>query len=291
MTLRHLEIFVIVADTLNMSEAAEKLFIAQPSVSQAISELERHFRTKLFERLNRGLTLTQPGSVLLSYARHISRLVNEAERSMKDLSSGGTLRIGATVTIGTTIMSGILIKFRKMFPRSETFFRIDNTGAIEAMLLADEIDVALIEGETASAYLESVPFMDDEMVLILPRGHEWERKRRIRASDLKGRAFLTREERSGTGELFRSVMEANKIDYAVSGVLNNNEAIKSAVKAGLGISVVSRLSVMDELKRGEFSSVKIEDIRFVRSFRIVYHRNKYITRMMSGFIDLCAGGR
>ena len=108
MTLRHLEIFAAVADHGTMSGAARALYIAQPTVSQAVAELESAYQVRLFERLSRRLYLTPEGQDMLGYARHILASVDEMERRLQDAAGRPLLRVGATITVATCLMPAVL---------------------------------------------------------------------------------------------------------------------------------------------------------------------------------------
>lgn len=287
MTFRHLEIFVKTAETLSMTAAAEILFIAQPSVSQSISELEQHLKTRLFERLGRRLHLTDDGAEFLAYARHIISLSGEAERRMLDRHRGGSIRLGGSVTVGTTVMNSVIKKFMGELPECRVTVTVDDTSALEKLLLSDGIDLAFAEGDMKSQYIISREVMDDELLLICPKGHRFSGIEYIKSSELAGEGFIIREEGSGTRELFESVMMAHRIEYRVAGVMNNAEAIKLAVADGLGISVISSLSVSRELERGELSALRIDGVNFNRHFTLFHHRNKFITPAMEKFMNLC----
>ena len=141
MTLRHLSIFTAVADTLSMTEAAKKLFIAQPTVSQSVAELERDLGIKLFERIGGKLYLTGGGENFLSYARHVTSLIDEA---VGKVSHGGSLRVASTLTVATTVFNDILRRFIDGNPECELTFRCENTATVERMILSNEIDLALV---------------------------------------------------------------------------------------------------------------------------------------------------
>ena len=113
LTLRHFQIFVAVCDAMNMTAAANSLFISQSAVSQTISELEGHYEVRLFERLSRKLYLTQAGEKLLGYARHIIRMSKDAESEMRALNQNGIIRIGASVTIGASILPKLIAAINK----------------------------------------------------------------------------------------------------------------------------------------------------------------------------------
>lgn len=288
MTLRHFRIFMMVCDEGSMTAAAEKLYISQPSVSQAISELEHYYDVKLFERLGRRLYITQGGEKLLNYARHIINLFNEAEKEMHEIKEGGLLRIGASITIGTYILFDIIKKFKKLKPDITIEPIVDNTTVIESMLFKDEIDFGLVEGEVHSTDLIVAPFMEDELVLICSPQHPWAKKKSIKGKELDDTGFILREEGSGTRELFESVMASLGIKWHRTAVMNNAESIKNAVAADIGISVISKIAIKKELEQGELAVVELEDLQFKRRFSFVHHKNKYITEAMKDFFKSCS---
>ncbi len=159
MTLRHFRIFITVCDTMNMTAAAELLFISQSAVSQSIAELERYYHVRLFERLSRKLYLTPAGKKLLGYARHMIHINDDIEKDMKALYDQGFLRIGASVTVGTDVLPSMVSAFKRLNPETTVEVFEDNTEQIEKRLLNDQTDIGLIEGEIVSPDIIEIPFM------------------------------------------------------------------------------------------------------------------------------------
>lgn len=289
MTLRHLTVFLCVCDEKNMTAAAEKLHIAQPSVSQTIAELEKYYNVKLFERLGRKLFITAAGQQLLTYARHIVSLNKEAEDVMRTLNYSVTVRVGASVTVGTCMLAQLLKKFTKGHPEVKVMSVVNNTKIIESMLLEDQLDIGLVEGKVHSPVLLSQPFAEDELVLVTSAVHSLASKVRLEAAALENMELIIREEGSGTRELFESVMASQGIHWRIAGVYNNAESIKSTVAAGLAVSVMSKRAVEKEAARQELAIIEIEDVKFIRQFNLIYHKNKYLSPVLQEFIQLCMG--
>ncbi|MCR5834632.1 MAG: LysR family transcriptional regulator [Selenomonadaceae bacterium] len=283
MTLRHLNIFLQVCDEDGMTRAAEKMHISQPSVSQAIHELEEHYNVRLFERLGKKLFITNAGRELQEYARHIIGLTEQTESALRNFSAVSPLRVGATLSIGESIFIPFLGKFKEIMPNIPVQSRIHNTATLEEYLLRDELDIALVEGKIQSEYLKEIPFMDDELIFIdAPDG-----SKRHDKDEINLMSFITREEGSGTRNLFEQVMAMHQIVPKIVGVYNNSDSIKKAVAAHLGVAVLSERVVGDELAQGKLIEFKVDDIRFERNFRIVYHRNKYLTDSIKKFLEIC----
>ncbi len=287
MTIRHMRIFIAVADHGKMSTAAQALYMTQPSISQAIGEIEREYDVKVFERLARRLYITEAGSHLLDYARHIVSLYDEMEASVRNLGQGLQLRIGATVTVGTCVIGDIIDAFEKKFPKNKPQVLIDNTDSIERKILESSLDVALVEGLVKSPELICQPVMEDELVLVCGRNHPFWGRKNLDSADLQGVPFILREKGSGTRELFENRLREKNIVVEEGWVSNNSEAIKNAAIRGYGPTVISKRLVEKELEGQSLRIIPIRDMSMKRQFRLIYHKNKYISASMQEFINLC----
>ena len=158
MTLRHLSVFLAVCEENSMTGAAKRLHMTQPSVSQTIKELEEAYEVCLFERLGRRLHITPAGQSLLAYGRQILSLTAQAEQALHSFSRTAPVRIGASVTIGEIFLVELLQQLKSRHPAQEILSEIHNTSELEHMLLRDDIDLALVEGDISSPYLLSSPF-------------------------------------------------------------------------------------------------------------------------------------
>ncbi|MBC8531719.1 LysR family transcriptional regulator [Gehongia tenuis] len=287
MTIRHLKIFIEVAGTGNMSQAAEKLFITQPSVSQAIADIERYYQIRLFERFSKKLFITEAGRELLGYARHIVSLFEEMEAVALNRAEVPFLRVGATVTVGTCVIGPVLERLKALRPETETAVMVDNTRVIEEKLVQSELDVALVEGRIKSGELKVEPVVNDQLVLIAGPDHPFYKRKKVQLAELNGQPFILREKGSGTRELFEERMAAEGYTLREKWVCNNSEAIKKAVMGGQGLSVISTLLVEEEIHQGKLASIPIEGCPLHRKFSLVYHRNKYLTEPLKDFMAVC----
>jgi len=287
MTLRHFQIFASVADTLNMTASAEILFMSQSAVSQAISQLEKHYGVRLFERFSKKLFLTRAGERLLGYARHIVSLNLDVERELRELNESGWLRIGASVTIGAYVLPDLVYEFKKTNPQTALEVVEDNTEQVERLLLQDEIDIGIVEGETKSLDMINIPFMEDELVLICANSHRFASLGHIGAEELEKEEFIIRERGSGTRQTFEDGMAQNGLSCRISWTCNNADTIKMAVAKGLGVSVISRRAVQGEIADGLLCEVGVDGILFRRQFKLIYHRNKFLTEQIQRFMSLC----
>ena len=286
MTIRNLEIFVKVADCGSMTGASEALYIAQPTVSQAISELESHYGIKLFDRLSKKLYITESGKKLLNYARHIIALCGEMEMAMKDPRKSGIVKVGASLTIGAEILPRLVNRFHKIHSEVRIQAVVKNTMEIESLIMKNEIDFALVEGIVHNQSIVSEPFMDDELALVCGRTHPLYGSGRISLNELLRYDFVLREQGSGTRELFESAMISKGETWNINWECSDSEGIKSAAEGGIGIGVISGLLVEKEVMMGDLNVLIIPGLDLKRKFSIIYHKNKYITDTMKEFFSI-----
>jgi DNA-binding transcriptional LysR family regulator len=287
MTIRHLQVFIAVCDYGKMSIAAEKLHISQPTVSQAISEIEKYYGIKLFERLSKKLFITEAGESLLDYARHIISLFNEMEENISCDFKNVTLKIGATITVGTCVLNDILNEFQSKFPHIKTKIVVENTGVIEDMILKSEIDIGIVEGVIKSSYIVKTPIIADELILVSSIKHKFSNLNEIHIEELENMDFILREKGSGTREYFEKALEKAKVNINEKWVCNNSEAIKNAVINDHGLTVISKMLVEKELQCKKLHTLLIKDVKLNRKFHIIYHKNKYLSEDLKSFIATC----
>lgn len=284
MTQRLLYIFLAVVDEGTMSSAAKKLYIAQPSISGAIAELERHYNTKLFDRLGRRLYLTEAGRRLSIHARRLLEMERQMELEMRENAQNTPLRLGATVTVGATILSGII---KRLNSPAAPFVRIDNSAEIETLLLKSELDAALVEGCVHSPDLLVKPVIQDELILLCPPGHPFAQKREISLHMLDQQPFILREAGSGTRSLFEETLRSHNIAIRQQWVCSSPAAILQAVENGLGLTVISRRLAQEKMDQGRVCGVAFENHCLQRDFSLVYHRDKYLTPQLLEFFVQC----
>ena len=277
MTLRHLKIFVTVCETGSATAAGEMLYIAQPSISLAISELEDYYGIKLFDRIAKRLYITEAGKHFLQYATHIVGLFNDMENEVKNLDGVGIIRIGTSITIGNYLLPGYVSAFKEMHPQMEVKVLIDNSDRIQQYVLSNKIDIGLIEGIVHSSYLVKYKFRDDELVPICAINHPFAEQSNIELSQLCNESFIMRESGSAGREIFDSIMTTQNIEISPAWESTSTQAIVRAVGKNLGISILPYLLVKDALERKEISVFRLKGVEFKRGFYIIHHKNKFLT--------------
>lgn len=282
MTLRNLEVFLKVIDAGSMRAAASELYISQPSVSDAVAQLEEEYSVRLFERLGRRLYLTDAGRTLEEYARQLLRLCDEAQKRMQNLSAAGQLSVGATVTVGSSVLCDILqgLSF-------DSRVSVENSRRIEALLLESRLDVALVEGVVESDRLLTEGVITDELVLAVGKNHPLADADKITLAMLENAPFIFREKGSATRALFEQALAAAGVRVQTVWESHNTEAILRAVETGQGISVISARLLTQRQKQGSIVAKRIEGQSLLRKFSLVWHRDKFLTPSMREFMDAC----
>lgn len=286
MTLRHLKLFIEVADSGKMSLAAAKYYISQPTVSQAIRELEEYYHVLLFERLSKKLYITEEGRKLLSYARQVVQSFDELEERMFDRYHTHTLRIGATITVADSLITEIVSNMVLASPDTHVNVYTNNTRNIESKLLKSELDIALVEGEVKSTDIIAIPCVEDELVLVFSPEHRFSKLQEISVDELIGENFIVREEGSGTRELFEQSMSMVKGRITIGWECNTPEVMKKAVINNLGVSVMSLRLVKEELESGLLCARTVEGCDWKRQFSLAYHKDKFITEDMKVVMNI-----
>lgn len=287
MTLRDMQIFLQVADTGKMSEAARDLNISQSSVSQVITNIEREYKVQLFERLSKRLYVTPVGEKMLDYVRHILSMKNALEDCLSNPTEIRRICIGATITVGHCVIIPVIEELRATFPQKQPEVVIANTHILEEKILRSEIDIGLIEGRIKNPTLVCVPVIDDSLVLACGRNHPFFGRNLVSLSELAGQSFVMREQGSGTRAQLENELKTRAIPYKVTWESYSPTVIRNSVVAGCGITVISELLIRKECKEGLLWSCNIEDMPLKRSFDLVYHKNKFISEDIRDFMSIC----
>jgi len=265
-----LKVFRTVAEHLNFRKAAEHLFLTQPAVTLQIQALEDDLGIRLFDRSVNRVSLTPQGMRLLRYAKKIEALVCEAEQ---ELAAGegqlsGELALGVSTTIAQYVLPRLIGAFLREHPRVELSLQSGNTEQIVQLLLDGKVSIGLIEGPARHREVRTEPFMEDELVLVVPP--EFPSQKMSRAQ-LAAANLLMREQGSGSRRVVETALEKAGIKIKqFKSVMNldSTEAIKSAVEAGLGIGFVSRWAIAKELELRMLKIVEVSGLRVARSFSL-----------------------
>jgi DNA-binding transcriptional LysR family regulator len=271
MKLHLLRIFTVVAQHMSFSRAAEALYISQPAVSKAVKELENQLGVPLFERGGGKLALTEAGALLAERGRAILAVEQSAEEDLQALRGlhRGTLRVGSSTTIAAYLLPPVIAAFLGNHPAIDLRLTIQNTQTILGLLLEYQLDVALVEGPVADERIECEAWRPDELVVIAAPSHSLVRTAAggpTPSSLLADQLFLIREPGSGTREVSEAALAERGIQLKRTVELGSTEAIKETVAAGLGLAMVSRATIVDELRLGRLVILPVQGLDVRRTF-------------------------
>lgn len=285
-TLKQLKIFIAVAEYKKMCEAAKRLYISQPTVSQIISDLESEYHTKLFERFPKELKITQSGQLLLNSAREIVAIHENLEQSMKNVNSMRPLRVGATLTIGNTLMGTLIEHLLGQFPDIDPTVFVDNTKIVEHRMIHNELDIALVEGIIVRQEIITEPVIEDTLCLICGKKHPFAHKASVTMEDLRHQDFIMREKGSGTRAIFENIMLTHHIPFITKWECCSRSAIVDAVRHNLGLGVLSERCVKEYLESGEIVICPVENVSMKRYFYLCHNQSHPINSQMQDFIHV-----
>lgn len=286
MTIRHLKIFLQVADTGKMSAAAKNLFMTQPSVSQSIRELEEHYQTLLFERYSNKLYITEAGKQLYTYAKLAVEQFDFLEDMMSSSNRREKFRMGATVSVGGSILSHIVNDFSREFPEIDLYNFVGNTQEIETQLLNTDLDAGIVEGFIKSGDLITIPLVEDPLVLACSNKHPLASKTELHIHDLEDQNFVIREAGSGTRELLEKFLATHNIKINILFEAHTPDSIKNAVRFNECLTLISSRLITEELVSKEFVAFSHEKSEWDRYFRLAYHKNKKTGHLMEVLQDI-----
>lgn len=286
MNIRHLRIFKTVCEEESITKASEKLFITQPAVSQAINELECYLGICLFDRISRRLYLNETGKLFLGKVIKLLDLYDDLEQNAKELEDNATIKIGSSITIANFILPKAITNFERACMNTPIKVIIDNARNIENMLLNNEIDLGLIEGVIYQEDLIKIPFSNYRLAVICSPEHKFALEKYVEVSALIEERLLLREEGSAIRDVFDSALLLHNIIVNPEWTSVNSQALIYAVKHNLGISVLPKILVENELNSGELFEVKVNDFELISVNHIVFHKDKIQTQNYKRLIEL-----
>lgn len=286
-SLRQLQVFGAVARGESVSRAARELSMSQSAVSGALAELERQFDVRLFERIGKRLQLSELGRALRPRAQALCEQAQELETAFAGQADAGELRVGATLSIGNYLCAPLMARFMQDHPGSRVTLHVANTAEIARCVKNFEIDVGLIEGELSDPELDVTRWRGDELCVFASPTHPLARRKRLSDLELKSAAWILREQGSGTRQAFERAMHGLLPELRIVLELEHTEAIKSAVKAGLGLGCVSRVALVDAFRHRSLVECDVPSRDFRRFFFFVVHKQKFRSRALQSWLALC----
>ncbi|MDK2817582.1 MAG: hypothetical protein PWR22_2211 [Moorella sp. (in: firmicutes)] len=285
MNLNHLQAFCTVAQVKSISEAARLLHMSQSSLSYQIQLLENDLEVELFTRTTKGVELTALGEIVYEYGQTFLQLAENLKRDLNNWKSGQErLIVGASSSIGSYALPCTIYSFKEKYPDANIKLLVGNREETIQKLLDRTIDIGLIEGPVDQPGLATRGVAEDELLLIVPPG--WQGQERVTLEELCRLPLILREEGSGTRGVIARALAGQGLTIANLNVvleLNSNDAIKSAITAGHGVSLLSRLAIRREIQTGTLKALQVDGISFRSTFNIVYPAGKPATSLQKKF--------
>ena len=281
MTLEQLRIFIAVAEKQHVTRAASELNLTQSATSAAIAALERRYGIKLFDRVGRGIVLTQIGRDFLNEARAVVARAKAATQVLDDLAGlkRGSLSLAASQTVANYWLPPRIAAFRRTYPGIDLHVRIANTEQVAHDVIQGNADLGFVEGEVDEPALAIRRMEGDSLAVVVGASHRWVGRTRITPQLLTETPWILREPGSGTRSLFEAALKEFRVKLADLDIrleLPSNEAVRVAVESGDCATAISDLVVAQSLAAGTLHRVKIDLPK--RSFIALRHKERYASR-------------
>jgi DNA-binding transcriptional LysR family regulator len=287
MNFTHLHAFYEVARAGSVSAGADRMHVSQPAVTREIRALEARLGIALFDRVPRGVVLTEAGSALYVYATRIFALAEAAESDIKELAglSAGDLRIGASATIGVYLVPDMIARFSARFPKVNVELLVTNTEQVERDLTEQTAKLGFIEGPFDRDVFDAREIGADEIIAVTSASHPLA-GRSVTARALESKAVILREPGSGTRAVVEEAYAAMGLSIVPVMSVSNTEAIKRMLLAHSAIAYISALAVKDDIRRGDLVALTVEDLRIERALNMVWLKGRSFSPSLRAFIDL-----
>lgn len=288
MNLEQLKSFRSVAEKGGFRRAAEARFLSQSAISTQIAALEREMGVRLFDRLGWSVVLTDAGEEFLRYATRILTLIEDAGQAMESIRglTAGRITVGASHTVGNYLVPDIFGQFNAQYPGVRLVLEIGSTPRTAEKVLDGSLDIGLVEAPISSPDLAIQRFATDELVLIVPPEHRWAPQGAIDPLDLAGERFIAREPESLSRRIVEEHLRARGVELSPVLELGTPEAIRGAVRAGLGVAILSRRTISLALEAGAVAEVALRGLRLERDLYVILHRDKHVSAGISAFLRL-----
>src|SRR5437899_50976 len=289
MDLRRLEIFAKVAELGSFSRAAEALFLTQPTISEHIRGLEDELGVQLLDRLGRRATTTRAGDLMLGYARRLLALSREARQALDQFQGrlSGQLVVGGSTIPGEYLLPALIGQFKAKYPDISISLLIGDSRQVTTWVDEGRAEVGVVGARPGLRTLVSRALMPDELGVVLPADPPWAGRKGVTLADLRREPMIVREQGSGSREALEHALGQANADltaFRVVGEMGSTQAIKQAVRSGVGISIISRRAVDDECRANLLSCVTLKDLRVSGFFYLITHRDRSRSPLAQAFV-------
>ncbi|RKQ38542.1 DNA-binding transcriptional regulator YeiE [Enterobacter sp. R1(2018)] len=283
-TLRQLEVFAEVLKSGSTTQASQMLALSQSAVSAALADLEGQLGVQLFDRVGKRLVINEHGRLL--YPRVVGLLEQAGEIEQLFREDNGAIRVYASSTIGNYILPAMIARYRRDFPTLPLEMSVGNSQDVINAVADFRVDIGLIEGPSHMTELVTEPWLEDELVVFAAPSAPLLTKP-VTLESLAAQPWILREKGSGTREIVDYLLLSHLPQFHLGMELGNSEAIKHAVRHGLGISCLSRRVIEEQLETGSLVEVAVPLPRLVRTLYRIHHRQKHISNALQRFLRYC----
>jgi DNA-binding transcriptional LysR family regulator len=288
MDLWQLNVFCKVVDHKSFSKAGMSVHLSQPTVSSHIKDLEEHFGCMLIDRLGKEALPTPAGLLLFRYARKLLSLRDETESAMSQFQGKvrGRLSIGGSTIPGGFLLPRFIGEFGKKFPDVTVSLIVGGTEHIITDILAGELELGIVGAVTDNKKIVQEKLIDDEMRLIVPKNHKWANRKHVSLELLRQEPFIIREKGSGTLKSFHESLEkigSGVDELKIVAQMGSTISVIQGIKQNVGISVLSTISVIDELSAGTLKALTVDGLNMTRGFYLTRHKLRSLSPLGEAF--------
>lgn len=286
LSLQRLRIFYTAAKSGRFAKAAEILGITQPAVSLQIRQLENHLGGKVFERTGTGIVLTELGEMAIQYTEQVLNLIKDLEDKSRQFTNieFGSVKIGASSTPGNYILPTVIANFVELYPGIDVSLEISNTEKVVSQILSRRIDIGVGGRETTDNQLCSFAIDKDE-IIIIASPKKANSLRNLDLQEVLSSMIVTREKGSATRAVAETYAGALNLTFGRKIELGSNEAVKSAVRNGVGVAMLSKHAVLTELTSGQLARIELEEWQCYRDLFVYYRCDGVYTPAQMKFIE------
>ncbi|WP_084456575.1 selenium metabolism-associated LysR family transcriptional regulator [Desulfogranum mediterraneum] len=291
MDIRKLEVFCKVIELKSFTKAAEWAMLSQPTVSEHIRSLEQQLGQQLIDRLGRTVEVTPVGRLFYGYALKLIRLQEESLQAVERFSGhlAGRVILGSSTIPGTYILPRLLAALFKAHPDIQADLNIANSRATARKVMDGSYDLGIVGARWNDRSLQWTRIYQDRLTLAVPPGSPLTARSSVQVEDLLGHPFILREPGSGTRKMVARILErkgCRENDLQKVTVIGSTAAVKEAIKAGLGISILSRRALSEDIDRATIIGLSLEDDAMERPFYLIQRKNRALTPVAAAFSAL-----
>ena len=284
-----LRIFSIVVEEGSFSTAARRLYISQSAVSQHIRDLEASLGKQLFQRGARGVQLTPAGTNLHGYAQQILALVTEAQHALTDVDHvhNGRVSLGATPGVAIYLAPDWVQRFRASYPQMTVTLQTGITTQIVSDVLAQRLDLGIIEGELEPVQHKRLGWAeleDVEQFVVVGRNHPWWQIESVCLQELHQQSFIVRQAGSQSRTWLESTLRQHNVEPVIGAEFDNLESIKRAVSAGMCLSILPNYVVSTEVSQDNLHTISVEGTPLRRTLRAIWEKQTPFSPIVSAFL-------